>query len=78
LLLCIALGGIRAESAIGQAAWLAVAGMAAFALKQLPYWNWYGFPSSFVAIEALDLLGRFLIGGLVLGALRKKMILDRR
>jgi hypothetical protein len=47
--------------------------LTAFVLKFVPYWNWYGFPSTFVAMEALDLLGKFFIGALVLGVLRNKL-----
>jgi len=39
----------------------------------VPYWNWYGFPSAFVGMEALNLLGKFFIGALVLGVLRNRL-----
>jgi hypothetical protein len=57
----------------GRAGWAVLAGLTAFVLKFVPYWNWYDFPSAFVAMEALDLLEKFFIGALVLGALRNKL-----
>ncbi len=37
----------------------------------IPYWNWFGFPTDFIAAEAIDqVLGRFL-AGLVLAAIVK-------
>ena len=74
LLLCLVLAGIRADSVIGRAGWLTLAGLAVVALKLLPYWNWYGFSPGFIAMEALDVVGKFFIGGLVLGALANKMV----
>jgi hypothetical protein len=56
-----------------RAGWAVLAGLTAFVLKFVPYWNWYGFPSAFVGMEALDLLGKFFIGALVLGVLRNKL-----
>ena len=58
---------------LGRAGWAALAGIVAVALKILPYWNWYGFPPAFIGMEALDLVGKFFLGALVLGALMKKL-----
>lgn len=74
VLLGIAVLRLRKDSVACIAGWLAVAGLAAFALKMLPYWNWYGFSVGFLGMEALDLVGKFFLGGLLLGALAKKMI----
>jgi hypothetical protein len=57
-----------------RAGWLVLAGAAAFVVKFVPYWNWYGFPMKFVGMEAFDLLGKFFLGGLVLGWLMKKFV----
>lgn len=72
-LLCLVIAGLRANSVLGRARWMALAGIGAFALKELPYWNWYGFSVSFISMEALDLIGKFFISGLVLGALFNKL-----
>lgn len=58
---------------LGRAGWAALAGIVAVVLKMLPYWNWYGFPAAFIGMEALDLVGKFFIGALVLGALMRKL-----
>jgi hypothetical protein len=57
-----------------KAGWAALAGCAAFTLKIVPYWNWYGFTPAFIGMEALDLIGKFFIAGLLLGALEKKFL----
>jgi hypothetical protein len=62
-------------SVISKATWAGLAGLIAFLLKIVPYWNWYGFSSSFMGMEALDLIGKFILGGLLLGALAKKFAL---
>jgi hypothetical protein len=72
-LLCLLLGGLRAESTSGRASWLLLAGLASFTVKFLLYWNWYGFPPAFVGMELLDLVGKFFLGGLVLAALQKRL-----
>jgi len=74
LLLCLAITRLNANSVLGRAGWLLVLGLAAFTLKIMPYWNWYGFSTSFIAMEALDLVGKFFIGGLVLSALLNKTL----
>ncbi len=58
---------------LGRAGWAAIAGLVAVVLKLLPYWNWYGFPPAFIGMEAFDLVGKFFLSALVLGALRKKL-----
>lgn len=73
-LLCFAVAGARAGSALGRAGWLSLVGLAVVALKLMPYWNWYGFSPGFIAMEALDVVGKFFLGGLLLGALAKKMV----
>ena len=73
LLLCLVLGGFRADSVPGHAGKLTLVGLAIVALKLAPYWNWYGFTPAFTAMEALDVVGKFFIGGLVLSALMKKL-----
>ena len=74
LLLCLIVVRVRAGSVLARAGWLTLVGLAAFTLKELPYWNWYGLSIPFVAMEALDLLGKFFIGGLLLGGLMNKTV----
>lgn len=38
---------------------------------ELPYWNWYNFPSTFVAAQAVVHLVGYLVGGLVIAAIVK-------
>ena len=73
LLLCLALAGLRPGSPLGRAGCLTLLGLVVVALKLLPYWNWYGFSATFIAMEALDIVGKFFIGGLLLAWLAKKM-----
>jgi hypothetical protein len=37
--------------------------------SELPYWNWYGFPSVYLAAQFIVQLVGFLVGGLVLARL---------
>jgi hypothetical protein len=60
-------GGVWAR-----AGWSTIAGLAAFLLKIMPYHTWYGFSHAFIHQEALDLIGKFFIGGLVASFLWKK------
>ena len=72
LLLCLAVTRLSANSTMGRAGSLLLLGLAAFTIKLLPYWNWYGFSTSFMGMEALDLVGKFFIAGLVLSAMLNK------
>jgi hypothetical protein len=72
-LLCLVLPGIRSATALGRALWLAIMSLAAVAVKILPYWTWYGFSLPFIGVEVLDIVGKFFLAGLVLGALMKKL-----
>jgi hypothetical protein len=40
----------------------------------IPAWNWYGFSASYALMESSDLIGGWLLVGLVLGGLRKKLV----
>src|SRR5262249_47952607 len=40
-------------------------GVFAFVTVNVPYWNWYGFPTDFVTSEAIDHIVGWLLAGLV-------------
>jgi hypothetical protein len=44
-------------------------GLFGFVTTSIPYWNWYGFPIEFTASKAMDLIGGWLLAGLVLAAI---------
>jgi len=44
-------------------------GLFAFMTVLGPYWNWYSFPSDFVATEAIEHVVGWFLGGLVLAAI---------
>jgi len=48
-----------------------VAALALFPILRvhLPYWNWYGFPASFILAESITHIAGFAIGGLILAKL---------
>lgn len=73
LLLCLFVARLRAPSVMRLAGWMTLVGLAVVAMKVLPYWNWYGFSAWFTTYEMLDVVGKFFIGGLLLGALGKKL-----
>ncbi|MBI3661991.1 MAG: hypothetical protein HY234_02935 [Acidobacteria bacterium] len=74
LLLCFVLPGIRSATVLGKTAWLGLASLAAVAVKILPYSTWYGFSAPFVGMEVLDISGKFILLGFVLGGLMKKLV----
>src|SRR5262245_26237906 len=46
--------------------------LAAFAVKSLPMWNWYGFSGAFTVAELIDTTGRMLVSGLVVAKILPK------
>ena len=44
---------------LGVFAWLSIS---------VSYWNWYHFPTAYIAGEAIDQVGGWLFGGIVLAA----------
>jgi hypothetical protein len=46
-------------------------GLSAGIAVNVPYWNWYGFPTSFTVAEILEHVVGFAAAGLVIGALIK-------
>ena len=59
---------------VSRAIWAALAGIVAFSLKIVPYWDWYGFAPAFIGMEALDLVSKFFIGAILLAALKRKLV----
>jgi hypothetical protein len=49
-----------------RAAFLAVAGLAASVIADLPYWNWYSFPTVYAAINLVDYTLTWFLAGLVI------------
>jgi hypothetical protein len=47
-------------------AFLAIAGLAASVIADLPYWNWYSFPTTYTAINLIDYTLTWLLAGLVI------------
>jgi len=45
---------------------LAIAGLAASVIADLPYWNWYSFPTTYTAINLIDCTLTWLLAGLVI------------
>jgi len=55
----------------GRAGFVTLLGLLPFFMVNFPYWNWYGFPTSFTLTELADKLISFLVAGLVLAAIVK-------
>lgn len=51
---------------------VALLGLFAWLSITVSYWNWYRFPSAYVAAEAIDQVGGWLCGGFVLAAVFRK------
>jgi hypothetical protein len=54
-----------------RAAFLAVAGLAASVIADLPYWNWYSFPTDYAAINLVDYTLTWFLAGLVIAKVAK-------
>lgn len=71
LLAAILLAQTRLATFASRLGFVAVLGLAAAITTNIPYWNWYGFPSNYTAaymtIEFVD----YLVAGLVLAAMVK-------
>lgn len=66
--------GARSTSAGGRGGYLAVMGLAATAAILYSYSNWYGLSPGMVLTDALDTVVGWLLVGLILGAIQKKMV----
>jgi hypothetical protein len=51
--------------------WGALLGLFAWLSISASYWNWYGFPSAFVAAEGIDQIVGWFLAGLVISVLMK-------
>ncbi len=56
---------------IGRVGFVQLLGLLPFFTLSFPYWNWYGFPTSFTLAQLADKLLTCLIAGLVLAAIVK-------
>lgn len=56
------LGRVLSVAALGLFAWLSIS---------VSQWNWYGFPTAFVRVEAIDQVVGWLCGGVALAAIVK-------
>jgi len=64
----------RIESFSGRVGFVLVAGILAAITTNIPYWNWYGFPSNYTAAYmSIEIIG-FLCVGLVAGLLLKNRL----
>jgi len=52
-------------------AFLAIAGLAASVIADLPYWNWYGFPAAYTGVNLIDYTLTWLLAGLVIAKVAK-------
>jgi hypothetical protein len=72
LVLALALsqfGGLRSYACrVGTVTML---GVLPFLMVDFPYWNWYGFPTTYTAAQFVDRLVSFLVAALILAAIIK-------
>src|SRR5262249_32821312 len=53
----------------GRVAFVTMLGIFGFIMVNIPYWNWYGFPTDFTAGQGIDHVVGWLLAGLVLAAI---------
>jgi hypothetical protein len=71
LLAVFLLSRTRLDSFASRAGFIAVVGVVASLATNVPYWNWYGFPSSYTAAYMLTEIIGYVVIGLVAGAILK-------
>ncbi len=54
---------------VGRVLFVTLLGVFAFVTVNVPYWNWYGFPTDFLVGEAIDQVVGWFLAGLVLAAI---------
>jgi hypothetical protein len=70
LLAALVLSQVRVDSRyFTRVGLVTLLGVFAFVTVDVPYWNWYYFPTDFVASEAIDHLVGWFLAGLVLAAI---------
>jgi len=52
-------------------AFLAVAGLAASVISDLPNWNWWGYSAAYTAVNLVDYTLTWLLAGLVIAKVAK-------
>ena len=71
--LSLLLFATRVRSPLHAAALLGLTGLIAGVETHFPNWNWAGFPTSYLLAGSGYLAGNWLITGLLLGAIRRKL-----
>jgi hypothetical protein len=71
LLAVFLLAQTRLANYAGKVGFFVVVGLIAAITTNIPYWNWYGFPSNYTAAYMFTQLAAFLVAGLVAGAVIK-------
>jgi hypothetical protein len=71
--LCFLVGFLIDRSPVGVAKAMALAGFAMITVQELAMANWYGFTSSWAAVNIVDQTISFFLTGLVVGALMQRL-----
>ena len=71
LLAALLLGMATPVSFGARFAFVALLGLLSWLAIDVPYWNWYGFPTRFTVVDLVDQVAGFICAGLVLAAMVK-------
>ena len=71
LLAVILLAQTRVQSYAGKVGFMVVVGLVAAITTNIPYWNWYGFPSNYTGAYMFTQVVAFFVAGLVAAAVIK-------
>jgi hypothetical protein len=63
--------GCWMRSFISRVSFVALLGLLPFLAINLPYWNWYGFPTTFTMAQLADRFVGFVLMGIAIGAILK-------
>jgi hypothetical protein len=70
LLAALLLAQVRTGSRYwGRVAFVTLLGILGFVMVNVPFWNWYSFPTNFTIAQAIEHVAGWLLAGLVLAAI---------
>lgn len=77
LIVVFLLAQTRLVSFAGKVAFVTVAGIMASLATNLPYWNWYGFPTNYTAVYMFTQVAGYFVVGVIAALMLKGSLAER-